>query len=130
MSYRFTATLKSGYLHCVVNGENSVENVTRYMSDVYGACIKNHCPNVLMEKNLTGPGLKLMEIYSLVSEGSQKTWPHVKRIAYVDNNPEHSESNTHFGETVARNRGVLVRSFRTVEDAEQWLQGELGTESE
>ena len=41
------------------------------------------------------------------------------KVAYV-NRPERVDPNG-FGEMVARNRGVNVRVFTNVEDAEEWL---------
>jgi hypothetical protein len=45
----------------------------------------------------------------------------LKRIAYVEGGSEHDPQEARFAETVARNRGVNVRLFWAVEDAEIWL---------
>jgi hypothetical protein len=46
----------------------------------------------------------------------------VRRVAYVDLNPEHSAANMEFAKTVAGNRGLDVRVFATVAEAEAWLR--------
>jgi hypothetical protein len=45
----------------------------------------------------------------------------VRQVAYVDTNLEHDSSLLEFIETVAVNRGVHVRVFATVREAEAWL---------
>jgi len=45
------------------------------------------------------------------------------RCAYVDPNPEHSAETMHLAEAVAATRGILVRTFRNVAEAESWLLG-------
>ena len=52
-------------------------------------------------------------------------WPVVTRMAYVDTNPDHLFERARFGETVARNRGLDVRSFPSLAEAEAWLDGEV-----
>jgi hypothetical protein len=122
MSYELTVQQKVGYLHIKVMGDNSPQTVRGYLADAYVACVQRHCSSLLIEEELRGPGLSVLDIYQIVSEGSQRTWPHVRRIAYVDVNKEHSSANLHFAETVATNRRVNVRLFSTVEEAEEWLR--------
>ena len=45
----------------------------------------------------------------------------ISQIAYVDTNPEHDASLMSFAETVALNRGIGMRLFATVAEAETWL---------
>jgi hypothetical protein len=52
-----------------------------------------------------------------------------KRIAYVDPKAETFDANS-FGETVIRNRGGLVRLFKSEDDAHQWLSAELASPRE
>ena len=44
------------------------------------------------------------------------------RIAYVDVNPEHPTAHMQFAETVAVNRGMNIRMFATVAEAEEWVR--------
>jgi hypothetical protein len=63
----------------------------------------------------------MVEAFEIVSEGSASARSVVQQIAYVDTNPEHDSSLLDFVETVAVNRGVHVRVFATVPEAEAWL---------
>jgi hypothetical protein len=51
----------------------------------------------------------------------------VRRIAYVDVNNEHSQSDMHFAETLAVNLGVNIKIFPTVSEAEEWLRDAAAT---
>ena len=124
MSIEMTVHQVDSYLHFRVTGINSPENVRHYFSQVQEFCAQQQCPFVLIEENLQGPGLKLSDIYQLVAEGSQRVFPHVRRLAYVDTNPLHSSSDMQFAENVAVNRGLNMRVFARVEDAEQWITAE------
>jgi hypothetical protein len=76
---------------------------------------------VLIEENLRGPGLGTMDIFNVVKEGSERAAPLMLRIAYVDVNPEHDRKALEFGENVAVNRGMNVKVFSSVAEAEHWL---------
>jgi hypothetical protein len=122
--YQLTVEYKPGFAHFRVTGPNTPETVRGYLMDIYYNCAQNKHPAILVEENLQGPGLRLFDIFEIVSEGSERTWPYIRRIAYVDTNPEHSPPDMKFAETVAVNRGVNMRLFASVADAEQWLAEE------
>ena len=46
----------------------------------------------------------------------------LERVAYVDANPEHTLDAAEFAELAAKNQGVNVRLFRSLGEAERWLQ--------
>jgi hypothetical protein len=119
--YQLKVEPKAGYTHFRVTGTNSPEAVRGYLMDIYYACAEHDHSAILIEENLEGPGLALFDIFEIVSEGSERTWPYVRRIAYVDVNPQHSQPDMKFAETAAVNRGVNVRVFASVAEAEQWL---------
>jgi hypothetical protein len=122
-SYQLTIDKKPEYWHFRVTGPNTADVVRSYLADVYYACAQGECTAVLIEENLSGRGLGLLDIFEVVTEGSEKTWPYVRRIAYVDMNPEHSKPDMEFAETVAVNRGVNMHFFANVPDAVAWLAG-------
>jgi len=126
MSYTLTTSRKSGYLRVTVNGENTRENVLHYLLEVNELCVKQDCSAVLIEENLRGPSLNITEVFEVVSERSRDVSPQIRWIAYVDVNPEHSKGRMLFAETVAVKRGVNVRVFSTVADAEAWLRIRVG----
>jgi hypothetical protein len=114
-AYRFAVARRSGYLHVSVSGENTAGNVRRILRDVLDACAQHHCRRVLLQEHLSGPSLEIVEAFEIVSEGSRSARP-IEQIAYVDTNPEHDSS---------LNRGVRVRVFAAVSEAESWLEAEI-----
>jgi hypothetical protein len=123
MPYELSIERKPGYLHARVTGENTVQNIRAYLAEIRAACWRLRCPAVLIEEHLAGPSLSLSDIFGVAEEGSRPPEPGepAMRIAYVDTNPEHSHADMKFAETVATNRGLNARVFRTVVDAQNWL---------
>ena len=62
---------KSGYAHVRVTGENTRENVMRYLLEVNERCVQQKFPAVLIEENLSGPSLNIAEVFAIVSERSR-----------------------------------------------------------
>jgi hypothetical protein len=120
-AYRFAVEPRSGYLHISVTGENTVANVRRILGDVLRACADHGCARVLVEEHLIGPSLGMIDVFEIISEGSQAGSTALEQIAYVDTNPEHDAAQLEFIETVAVNRGVRIRVFATVAEAHAWL---------
>jgi hypothetical protein len=125
MAYELAIRQEPGYLHIRVTGDNTAESVRGYLNDVRTACIDRNCPSVLVEEDLQGPGLGVGEIFHIIELASQNVWPHVQRIAYVDVNPAHSQLNMRFAEVVATNRGVNVRVFGRLDDAQEWISRQI-----
>jgi hypothetical protein len=119
MTYTLTIHPKPGYLHTVVTGWNSRENVVRYIEDVIRECAARKCFRVLIEERLEGPRLGTLDVYEIVSEGSGRFRGVLEAMAYVDVNAEGDLMQ--FAENVAVNRAFPVAVFSTVGDAEKWL---------
>jgi len=116
---------KQGYLHVTVTGENTPENVLDYLMVVRAACVQRRCLAVLIEENLTGPGLSITKIFDVISKASQGARPALTVMAYVDMNSEHDHTRMKFAEDVAVNLGISVRVFDNLRDAELWLRDTL-----
>lgn len=127
MSYKLDVENKGRYLHVRVTGENAPENVRDYLREIYDACGSAGVPIVLIEENLQGPALDPVDVYRIIMESSARTAPVIRKIAYVDINPEHPQTNIELGETVARDHGVNVMAFSTVPEAVEWLEAESGS---
>lgn len=129
MTYRLTIAQKPTYLHVIVNGQNSRENVVRYLEEILRECSARNCSRILIEERLVGPRLGTLDVFQIASEGSSKAGRILKAIAYVDVNAEGGLMQ--FAETVAVNRMLPVVVFSTVTDAEKWLLNEyrIGTKS-
>jgi hypothetical protein len=123
LSYELRIQGAPTYLHVVVTGNNTPDVVRSYLREVQQLCANRGCTALLIEENLDGPGMPVGEIYGIVSESSDYPIARLLKVAFVNLNMEHSTSNVRFAETVARNRGVNIRAFRNVQDAQAWLTG-------
>ena len=119
MSYELAITQKPVYLHVIVTGVNSRENVARYLEDIRNECTSRGCFRVLIEERLEGPRLGTMDVFQIASEGSARAPGSFEAIAYIDVNAEGELMK--FAETVATNRFLPVKVFSSVSDAEKWL---------
>jgi hypothetical protein len=122
MSYELKITEKPAYLHAVVTDRNTLENVTGYLKDLLGACEARQCFNVLIEENLEGRRLETWDVYQIASDQSAMARGFFRTVAYVDVNA--GGELMRFAETVANNRGVPMRLFPDVAEAEAWLAGQ------
>jgi hypothetical protein len=122
VSYELSIQEKEGYLHFQVTGDNDKETVQNYLAAIYEECVRRGISKILVEENLRGPGLRVLDIFRIAEEGGLSTGSGIKRVAYVDANPEHSYSDMRFATTVASNRGLNVQLFSTVQAAEEWLR--------
>jgi hypothetical protein len=73
---------------------------------------------ILLENNIPAV-VSIIDMFRIVSELSGMGLSGSK-LAVVDRHPEHTEANE-FAVTVATNRGVRMRTFSSVRDAEEWL---------
>lgn len=118
----FLDVKKAGdYLHITVTGDNTPEDISGYLADVLKECKQRECQKVLIEENLQGPSINLLQVFEIVKSGSGSVWPAISQIAYVDVNTSHNRSLMTFAQTVAENRGVNARVFTSVADAQTWL---------
>jgi len=124
MSYAITFDRRPLYLHATVVGQNSKENVAGYLEKVRLECVASGIARVLIEERLVGPRLGPADVFDIAAGGSSRTGGVFEAIAYVDVNADGAMMK--FAETVAVNRGLPVRLFSTVSDAEQWLLGRTG----
>ena len=119
MSYQLEIIEKPNYLHAIVTGKNTMENVVGYLKDLLKECEARLCFNVLIEERLVGRRLETWDVYQIASDNSTLARGFFKNIAYVDVNA--GGELMKFAETVANNRGVPMMLFPTVAEAEAWL---------
>jgi hypothetical protein len=119
MPYRLSFSQQPGYLHAIVTGLNNKENVMHYLEDVFRECEARGCNRLLIEERLEGPRIGTFDVFQIASGGTGRAHGHFKAIAYVDVNARGDLMK--FAETVAVNRGLPVRVFSSLSDAEQWL---------
>jgi hypothetical protein len=121
MSYQITIIEKPTYLHAIVTGSNTLENVVGYLKDLLRESESRQCYNVLIEEHLMGRRLETWDVYQIASDSSAQARGVFRNVAYVDVNS--AGDLMKFAETVANNRGVPMTVFNTVAEAEQWLAG-------
>ena len=120
MSYDLKIIQKPNYLHFIITGENTKENVSAYLSEILNECVAQNCLHVLIEERLEGQRLNAFDIFSVVSQAAMDAIGKLKTIAFVDINAE--ESLMHFAETVAVNRSLPAKVFLTISEAENWIK--------
>jgi hypothetical protein len=120
MAFTVTFTQKPTYLHAVIIGENSAENVRNYLKQIQRECKTRKCLRVLIEERLEGRRLGIVDVYRIVSEQTVRALGQIEVIAYVDVNAEGDLMK--FAEDVAVNRFLRVAVFSSVPDAELWMQ--------
>jgi hypothetical protein len=120
MSYQLTLHPKPAYLHAVVTGENTRENVAGYLGDIRRECIARGCRRVLVEERLRGARLGKSDVFAIVMEEASRAAGVFDAIAYVDVNA--GGDMMKFAENVALGRGIPVRLFSTVAEAGKWLE--------
>jgi len=119
MSYVLTIIQEPAYLHAIVAGLNTKENVEGYLDELLRECVARDCSRLLIEERLDGPRLGIADVFQITSERGNPARGHFQKIAYVDVNA--SGDLMQFAETVAVNRGLPVKVFSTVGDAGEWL---------
>lgn len=119
MTYKVAINQKPGYLHYIVTGKNSMENVAAYLQEIARECEAHNCFRVMIEEHLVGRRLETWDVYQLVSEGSARNLGKFHAVAYFDVNAEGGLMK--FAETIASNRGLPMTVFATVPGAENRL---------
>lgn len=123
MPYTLILRERPAYLHVTVSGDNSPETVRAYLREVLAACIARGVSALLIEEHLDGPPFDLLDVFRIASEESLRAKPQIERLAWVDTNPDHPHANMQFAENVAVNRGLHMRVFPGVAEAEEWMAG-------
>jgi hypothetical protein len=120
MSYQLSIEEHSGYVHTRGSGDMTPENALRFLVESSGAAKARGKRMLLLEFGFTGPSLNGGAIYDIITARSSHASA-FERIAYVDVSSERNAEHKRFAETLARNRGVNVRLFPSVEEGRQWL---------
>ena len=118
MDYKLTITEHPKYLHVRASGKHSKENALRFLREAHDEYMKRGYDTVLLEQALAGPSIGAGNIFSALME----RLPHarkLKRVAWVEVHGR--EEGRNFVENAARNRGLNLRSFTSVEEAAAWL---------
>jgi hypothetical protein len=119
MAYTIQIIPKPDYLHAIVTGENSRETVRLYLEELRRECATRGTARLLIDERLTGPRLEAWDVFQIAEENSKTYRGMLSAIAYVD--VHMGKDLMAFAETTVLNRGVPIRVFSAVRDAEEWL---------
>lgn len=122
MSYEISVENRGDYLYFEVTGTNSRATVNEYMDDIVAACEKHDCFRVLINEQLSGPRMEVMDVFRLASDGAMRLLGKFEAIAYVD---EAMGEMGDFVESVAINRGMPLAFFSNVDDATVWIKSRI-----
>ena len=110
---------RDGYLYVFVEGPaEQLEASIETFSAIAQECKDRGFKRILIEEDL-GTNLEFVDMYNFASQVPEMGFRGIK-VAVSDRHIDHLEDNL-FGETVAVNRGTLVRVFSDVNEAEKWL---------
>jgi len=118
MDYNIEFEEVHDYLKVTVTGTNSREAVQAYLEAMRQECLEREIFRVLIDEQLQGPRLQVMDVFTIASQGSMSALGEFDAIAYVD---RHMGTLGEFAETVAVNRGMPIAFFASVQEAERWL---------
>ena len=117
--YKVTFENRGGYLYAYAQGEeDNYEISAAFWTDIATYCKENCFSKVLVEEDFE-TDTSVLEKHELMSRGHEAGFTGIK-IAFIDRHPEQMKGNL-FAETVACNRGLFVKVFSNVEEAENWL---------
>jgi hypothetical protein len=98
--------------------DDNLEQVEEYGMAVIAAALSSGCIRILCDESELEYTLGTIDNYEsakFISENS----PHVVRVALVCKPEQYEDAS--FWETVAVNRGLVVRFFKSISEAEDWL---------
>jgi len=113
---------RGDYLHASVWGEKDTLEVSLdYWTRVIEECERVGQGRVLVEESFDNQ-LPTVDMFELCARVAELAAARALKIAFVDREISHQQLNE-FGGTVAANRGVSVRVFASVAEAEPWISG-------
>jgi hypothetical protein len=126
MSMIIESRAESGFLHVAAMGEFSLEEAKRTFLEMLEAAARHNARKVLFDgRKLTGEPKTMERFYfgefaaQSIVRFADRGLPYGAQFAYVLQEPVLDPQR--FGETVARNRGMLVKCFDNLEEALEWF---------
>ena len=126
MSMKLEICPKSGFLKVGAMGEFSLEEAKRTFLEMLDALARHNVKKMLFDgRGITGEPALIERFYygefvaQAVKEFADRGVSRATKFAYALKEPVLDKKR--FGETVAVNRGVVVKTFDNLEDALEWL---------
>jgi hypothetical protein len=109
---------RGGYLYALVGGGKLTPEIAKlYWDEIAEECFRLEKSKIMIEKDfresVSAPEMLDMGVYlgSILAN---------KKIAFLDRYK--NEDINELGKKIARNRGVLIKLFENVKEAEEWLK--------
>ncbi len=110
---------RTDYLYAYVSGDKDSLDISRqYWREIADECRRTKKSKVLIVEDIKEMSTT-SNTFQHASEISSMGFAGIK-VAFVDQHIEQRPLNE-FGELVATNRGVYVKIFNSIEEAEKWL---------
>jgi hypothetical protein len=110
---------RANYLYALVHGEQyGYKVLAQFLREIADECKKRNFNQVLIEENISATASE-MDVFRIASELPQLGFSDI-RMAYIDRFTEQKDLNE-YGKEVAENRGVDVKIFSSLEEADKWL---------
>jgi hypothetical protein len=120
MAIEYSFRIEDDVLRVKATGkDDNVEQVIQYGLAIIEAATSYRCPKVLCDERELDYDLRTFETFEAAKLIAEQT-PKVAKVAIVCK-PEHMDE-AEFWETVAVNRGLHVRVFHELEEAEEWMR--------
>ena len=112
---------RQNYIYLVGEGiEDGLEEDKQIHEMIVTLCKEHNCNRVLIDDQQVTYTASILSIYQLAEHYAKADIPRFIKRAAVVANPDYKETNEFF-ENTTRNRGINLRLFYNVEDAETWL---------
>src|SRR4030095_15213658 len=112
MAFALKFSEKARYLHAVVTGDNTKDDVVGYLHALMHECRLRGTTRLLIEKRLAVPRLGPFYVFDIAAQGSTEAAGIVQAIAFIDVYAVGDAMK--FAENVAVNRGLPIRMFAAV----------------
>lgn len=122
---RYTIEPRAGYLHAIVYGRDTAEQMREFLHAVHAACAAHAMHKILISVRQSRAVFKPEE-YGLPGYAEVLLTPECQ-IAVVGDTREANAANEYIA-MVGRQRGVNVRAFEEERAAQRWLTGSGGAE--
>ena len=134
MSMALQISAKSGALHVKATGKFSLAEAKRTFGEMMRAMVQHKADKVLFDGRTVDGNPKVMERFYFGEFAAHTVNDHAllelcryPRFAYVLQEPMLDPAR--FGETVAVNRGMHIRAFDNINDAQTWLGATSASET-
>jgi hypothetical protein len=120
MSIQYSLKTEGDLLTVKTSGfDESLQEVEQYGMAIIEACLAGNHSQVLCDESELEYRLSTLDTYRSAEYLAAQV-PRLARVALVCN--EKFIKDAHFWETVAVNRGMMIRVFKNVESARHWLE--------